>query len=165
MSSGVATGSTTVTVDTSRLPLIDITVSGTVTDADCRRLFATLNGICEPGARVANVVDLRQLNAFAVTAPIRQAAARAFFDGIDRRRAATICEARIVTNALARGCIVAFDWVTGSKWPCAVFPTREMAVAWVGQKVAKDAELRAASSSTVAAIYPESGAPELLKAG
>jgi hypothetical protein len=154
-----------ISVDTCRLPLVDVAFRGAISEADCHQLFAALNEVCAPGVRVANVVDLRELDAFAVTGAIRQALARAFFDGVDQRRASTICEARIVTNALTRGILVAFDWVTGSKWPCASFTTREGAMAWVREQVEKDAGVRAMSSSGVFAMSPESGDPELLRAG
>jgi hypothetical protein len=155
----------TFTVETTGLPVVDIAFHGTLTEADCVGFFATLNEVCTPGQRVATLVDYRGLDPFAMTATVRQSFARAFFDGIDGRRAATLCEARVVDNALTRGFIVAFDWVTGSKWPCASFPTREEAVAWVNEQVAKDGKVREASSSAVFSISPESGEPELRKAG
>ena len=153
-----------ISVDSSRLPLVDIAFAGAITPVDCRQLFDALNEVCAPGVRLATIVDFRELDAFAVTAPIRQALARAFFDGIDQRRASTVCEARIVTNALTRGMLVAFDWVTGAKWPCASFPTREQAVAWVSEQMEKDAGVRPMSSSGVFAMSAESAAPELREA-
>jgi hypothetical protein len=145
----------TLRVDATQLPLIEITVSGAPTAEDCVELFATLNEICESGERVATIVDLRDLNPFAMTAAVRQAAARAFFDGIDSRRARTICEARIAEHVLTRSFLKAFDWITGSKWPCAVFPTREEAVAWVNERVEMDAPMREHSSSGTFAISAE----------
>ena len=154
-----------IAVDTRQLPLVDVAVTGAITDADCQQLHDTLTEVCAPGVRVGHVVDLRALDAFAVTAQVRQALARSFFDGIDQRRAATICEARIVTNVLTHGILKAFDWVTGTKWPCASFPTREQAVAWVNEQVAMDAAVRPMSPSGMFAIPAESGELELLRAG
>ncbi len=144
-----------ITVDATELPVVEIIVEGAPTEADCLRLFERLNQICESGERVANIVDLRGLNPFALTPAVRQTAARAFFDGIDQRRARTICEARITTNALTRSFLKAFDWITGSKWPCAVFPTREEAVAWVNERVETDSPMREHSSSGTFAISAE----------
>ncbi len=153
-----------ISVDTRRLPLVAVAFEGAITEAECHQLFASLNEVCAPGVRVANVVDFRELDALAVTAAVRQALARAFFDGIDQRRASTICEARVVTNVLTRGILVAFDWVTGAKWPCASFTTREQAVAWVNDQVENDAQVRGMSSSGLFAISAESREPELRQA-
>ena len=145
----------TLRVDATQIPVIEISVHGAPTEADCVELFARLNEICESGERVATLVDLREMNPFAMTASVRQAAARAFFDGIDSRRARTICEARIAEHFLTRSFLKAFDWITGSKWPCAVFPTREQAVAWVNERVEKDSPMREHSSSGTFAIVAE----------
>jgi hypothetical protein len=154
-----------ISVDPCRLPLVEVAVRGAITEDDCQHLIASLNEVCAPGVRVATVIDLRELDAFAVTASIRQALARAFFDGIDQRLASTICEARIVTNVLTRGILVGFDWITGAKWPCASFTTRDQAVAWVNEQVEKDSQVRPMSSSGVFSMSAESGAPELRQAG
>ena len=159
-----------ITVDTKELPLVRVAFAGAPAEDDAARYYATLNEVSARRPRVAHLVDFRALDPFAMTAAARQALARAFFDGIDGRRAVTVCEARIVDDALTRGIIVAFDWVTGAKWPCASFPTEAEAVAWVNGQMAEDAQVSKARKPTssgvfaISAMPAESHAPEERKA-
>ncbi len=124
--------------DTTRFPLVVIELPVSPTIEAHRALFDQCNALAARGERYGYVVDMRKTNPFAISASSRQEAARMASEKIDVRRAATICEARVIEHPLMRGITVAFDWAVGHHWPTATFATLAQAEEWVTSKIRAD---------------------------
>lgn len=133
-----AGSSSAVRFDTTRFPLVGIELPVSVTVEDQRSLFDQCVALAARGERYGYVVDMRKTNPFAISASARQEAARLAGEKIDLRRAATICEARVIEHPLMRGIAVAFDWAVGHHWPTATFATVAQAEEWVMAKIRAD---------------------------
>jgi hypothetical protein len=127
---------TRVDVDESRAPLIVVTYPPAVTEQEFRDLFARYVELSRRLPRVAYLIDFRHFNPLFVSPRQRQEAAQLFAENRHTLTHATVCEARVVASPVARGILTAFDWLTGSKWPCRNFETFAEAERWIAEQLA-----------------------------
>lgn len=124
------------TIESRRLPLIDVTyhrtnVQGHLLD-DYREAFEEYARLASQGAPVAYLLDMREFDPLQIDAKSRQQAALIFHDYAGRLRPTSVAEARVITSAITRGVVTAFDWLTNAnKWPCRQFATPPEAEAWL----------------------------------
>lgn len=122
-------------IDESGAPVIRVTFPDVVTLPAYERLFDEYMRLCDLYPRVAWLIDMRTFNPVTAPAPIRKAAADVFARSRDRLVQSTVCEARVVESAGVRGVLMAFDWLTGSKWPVRNVATVKDAEVWVAEQL------------------------------
>jgi hypothetical protein len=123
------------TFDLSQVPLIIVDYPDTVGMGDYYALFARYRELCAQHQRVAWLVDFRRFNPLGGTPELRKQAAECFAESRDAIMRSTVCEARVVDNLAARSVLIAFDWLTGTKWPTKNFSTREAAERWCREQL------------------------------
>jgi hypothetical protein len=119
-------------VDETRWPLVVVTFPPAFTAekyGELHQKYAAMSR--RPGARIGYLIDMRQFNPVMAPAAMRKAAADTFAANRAVLMKATVCEARVVTDAVTCGVLTAFDWLTGKKWPCANFTSVEEAERWI----------------------------------
>jgi hypothetical protein len=129
-------------IDESRWPLVVVTFPASTTAQQYRDLFKQYVALSQRGDRIGYVIDMRSFNPIMAPAALRKVAAETFAQCRHHLVKATVCEARVVDNALTSGVLTAFDWLTGQKWPCANFTSMDEGHRWVG------ARMRAAGLAT-----------------
>ena len=100
--------------------------------------------------RLAYLIDMRRFDPLRAPASKRRHAAEVFKANVHKLRHVTVCEARVVSSELTRGVLTAFDWLTGTKWPCATFTSRENAERWVERRVGSASPIAGAPARRVA---------------
>lgn len=128
-------GMATFTFDLSQTPLIVAEYPDDVGVGDYYALFARYRELCAQHHRIAWVVDFRRFNPLKATPEMRKMAAECFAESRDALMRSTVCEARVVDNLTARSVLIAFDWLTGTKWPTKNFSTREAAERWCREQL------------------------------
>jgi hypothetical protein len=118
-------------IHTKRWPIIDVVYGPRACEDDLDRAFAEYARLSSTGERVGYLVDMREFNPVFGPAKVRRYASEVFRRHIEVLRPVTACEARVVSNAMTSGILTAFDWLTGTKWPCATFVKMESADEWV----------------------------------
>lgn len=122
-------------LDDSAAPIVRVTYPEHVTTGGYERLFDDYVALCARHPRIAWLVDMRDFNPLMVSAPVRKTAAEVF----ERARApllrSTVCEARVVSSTAMRGVLMAFDWVTGSKWPVKNVDSVGAAEVWIARQL------------------------------
>jgi hypothetical protein len=113
------------------MPIVEVAYPEQFADDEFHAYLAQLCALAEAHRPIAYIIDLRQFDPLGAPAKRRQLAAAAFNQCAPKLMATTVCEARIVTDRLTRGIVTAFDWFTGTKWPCATFVSELEANAWV----------------------------------
>ncbi|MEO0321352.1 MAG: hypothetical protein AAF447_00205 [Myxococcota bacterium] len=128
---------TRVLLDESVLPVLLVTYPEDGDEEDLTALFAAYRRIAAAHPRVAYLVDMRRLNPREQTAAKRRHAGRLYAEHADALAVSAVCEARLVSNSLVRGIVVAFDWIKGDqRWPCRTFTDPEAARAWIDEQLA-----------------------------
>jgi len=122
-------------IDDTAAPLIVVSYPDHVTVEDYHGLFERYRALCGVHARIAWLVDFRRFNPLSGTAELRKAAAACFAASKDVLLKSTVCEARIVENTAARGVLIGFDWLTGTKWPTRNFGKRDSAERWCHEQL------------------------------
>lgn len=120
-----------IVVSHARLPIVDVTYPPNVSVETFRESFceyAKLAGLKRP---LGYLLDMRRFNPLFAPAAVRKSAAEVFHEFAPVLKPVSVCEARVVTSELTRGIITAFDWLSGTKWPCATFTDLEKAHQWV----------------------------------
>lgn len=123
--------------DTSQMPLVVVEYPDNVAVGDYYALFARYRELCALHQRIAWVVDFRRFNPLTATPEMRKKAAECFAASRDVLQRSTVCEARVVDNLTARGVLIGFDWLTGTKWPTKNFGTREAAERWCREQLTR----------------------------
>ncbi len=118
---------------TDRLPIIDVEFPDHFEDQEYRQLFERYIELSATHPRVAYLHDLRKLDPLRAPAKRRRLAAEVFRTNVTRFRNLPVCEARLVSSELTRGVLTAFDWLTGTRWPCATFTSIPDAERWLDQ--------------------------------
>ncbi len=124
-------------VDTREWPIVAVRYPKEPTPDGYLALFKHYAELAQRGDSIAWLVDMRDFNPVTAPASLRKGASLVFDEYRDVLTAATLCEARVMTSALARGVVTAFDWLTGNKWPCVNFANLDEARAWVEERCAK----------------------------
>lgn len=122
-------------VDAREYPLIRVHFPHTPTEAGYRALFAHYAELCERGKGIGWLIDFREFDPVFASPAIRAAAAAVFKQYRGILLAATHCEGRVASNAVSRGILTAFDWLTGPKWECKNFAELSDAEAWVRSRL------------------------------
>ncbi|APR87735.1 hypothetical protein A7982_13084 [Minicystis rosea] len=117
--------------DESQRPIIVVTFPHTITAETCRGLYDRLVALSRRGTKIGYLCDLRKFNPLTSNAALRKLAADTFLEKRHLLARVTVCEARVIEGAISRGFITAYDWMTGTKWPCANFGTMHEAERWV----------------------------------
>ena len=130
-----STDLTTFRIDESDAPVIRVIFPDVVTLPAYERLFDEYMRLCDLHWRVGWLIDMRTFNPVMAPAPIRKAAADVFARSRDKLLQSTVCEARVVGSAGVRGVLMAFDWLTGSKWPVKNVATVKDAELWIGEQL------------------------------
>ena len=100
-------------------------------------LFGAYRRLAAENARVAYLIDMRRMDPTRQSAKQRRRAGELYAEHADALARSTVCEARLVSNALVRGILVAFDWIKGDhRWPCRNFTDPEAARAWIDEQLA-----------------------------
>lgn len=126
-------------LDTDHLPLVLVRFPASPTPEQVHGLFDRYAQLSRREARLAYLIDFRELNPIFAPADIRKAASDAFERHRDTLMRATIAEARIVPNAILRAGLSAFDAISSHKWPCANFGAAPEALTWLEARIAEDA--------------------------
>ena len=119
-----------------RLPIVEVVYPAAFVTSEYRELFERYAQLSLEHRRLAYLVDLRGFKPLNASAAHRKIGADIFNEFAPVLVPATVCEARIVTDQLTRGIVTAFDWLTGSKWPCRTFTSPSEAEAWVREQLA-----------------------------
>lgn len=122
-------------IDESTAPVIRVIFPDVVTLPAYEKLFDEYMRLCDLYPRVGWLIDMRSFNPVTAPAPIRKAAADVFARGRAKLLQSTVCEARVVESAAVRGVLMAFDWLTGSKWPVKNVATVKDAEAWIAEQL------------------------------
>lgn len=137
-----------VMVDDSAYPLVRVVFPSEVSTDDYDRLFERYGELCKRSGRIAYHIDMTRFNPVTAPATTRRHAAATF----QRYRAellrTTICEGRLFYNPLVSGIVTAFDWLTGTKWPCQNFTSAVAIDTWIAEQLAADAKRVAAKTIT-----------------
>jgi hypothetical protein len=128
-----------IVVDASRVPLIVVTYPDACTLEDYEQLFERYAALAKQHKRLAWLIDFSRHNPVTAPAALRQGAARIFEQHRATLTRVSVCESRIVQNPLARGVLIAFDWLTPNKWPCGNFASRAEAEAFCQKHLAREA--------------------------
>lgn len=123
------------TFDVSALPLIVVGYPDNVTVDDYYGLFEEYRALCAVHPRIAWLIDFRRFNPLSGTVELRKAAAACFAASKDVLLKSTVCEARLVESTAARGVLIGFDWLTGTKWPTRNFGKRDSAERWCNEQL------------------------------
>jgi uncharacterized protein YbbC (DUF1343 family) len=123
-------------VRTHRLPIVGVEFPSFFDEAQYRELFARYRSLSLEHGRIAYIIDMRKFNPLKASAALRKQAAEVFNENVSHLVTATVCEARIVSDQLTRGVVTAFDWLTGTKWPCRTFTSPSEAEDWVQKQLA-----------------------------
>ena len=118
-------------IDESRWPLVVVTYPPLVTLEKYRALFKQYVDLSRRGTKIGYLIDMRRFNPLLASASQRKLAAATFTEHREELVRATICEGRVVASSFTSGVLTAFDWLTGQKWPCANFTTKDEAEPWV----------------------------------
>jgi hypothetical protein len=118
-----------------KLPIIHVEFPAFFEGEEYAQLFERYVQLSEQHPRVAYLIDMRRFDPLRAPADKRRLAAAIFKANVHRLRAVTVCEARVVGNELTRGIITAFDWLTGTKWPCATFTAVDEAERWIDRRL------------------------------
>jgi hypothetical protein len=123
--------------DLSQAPLIVVEYPEDVEVTYYRTLFSRYRELCAIHPRIAWIVDTHLTNPLRATPEMRRMAAACFAESRDVLMRSTVCEARIVPNIATRSVVIAFDALTGTKWPTKNFGTRDAAERWCREQMAK----------------------------
>jgi hypothetical protein len=124
------------TIETRRLPVIDVAYSPPGSDAamlqDFREAFEEYARIARRGAPVAYLLDMRNFDLLQSSAAVRKEASNIFHEYRSLLLPVSVAEARVITSPMTRCVVTAFDWLTGAnKWPCQQFRTPDDAETWL----------------------------------
>jgi len=122
-------------IDESQRPIIVVTFPAMVSPEAYKELFRQYVSISNRGEKVGYVIDMRRFNPIAAPAAMRRLAAETFAAARPHLVKVTVCEARVVSSAITRGVLTAFDWLTGSKWPCRNSTSMSDADRWVREQM------------------------------
>lgn len=127
-------------MDTTRFPLVVITLPPVVTtaniDAHCARLDRELFSL----GRYAVVVDARRVDEGSFRAPMRKYAGETYAQHDVKFRRYCISESYVISSAMQRGLLTAIRWLQAAPWPTANFGTMEEAEAWSRKHIDADAK-------------------------
>jgi hypothetical protein len=131
----------TISVDSDRrFPIVDVRIVGAVSAQDITGLLATCQEIARGrNKRMAVLVDMRRYDALTSDAAARSRTAAIYRKAVPALSGSVVCEARVVSSAIARYIITALDWLTGTPWPTASFTAPDEAEQWVKRQLAEDA--------------------------
>ena len=124
-------------IDVSRLPLVVIDYPDEFTIDDYRAVFLRYRALSLAHPRIAWLVDFRGFNPLLASPELRKAAAVCFAESKDVLMKVSVCEARVVDSVAARGVLIGFDWLTGTKWPTKNFGRFEAAERWCLEELAR----------------------------
>ncbi|HEY1098550.1 MAG TPA: hypothetical protein VGF99_06465 [Myxococcota bacterium] len=124
-------------LDLSGLPVVVVGYPDRVSVDEYRALFTRYRDLCREHSRIAWLIDFRRYNPVLVTPDVRRAAADCFAEFKEDLLRSTVCEARVVDSVAARGVLIGFDWLTGTKWPTKNFGRRESAERWCADMLAR----------------------------
>jgi hypothetical protein len=116
--------------DMSQAPMIVVEYPDSFLIEDYYTLFARYRDLCAQHERIAWVIDFRRFNPVTAPPEFRKQAAACFAESREVLIRSTVCEARVVDNLAARSVLIAFDWLTGTKWPTKNVGHREAAERW-----------------------------------
>ena len=114
-------------------------IPGAFSPEDTAAIVADYRELSRRRQRMGVLVDMRSYDAAASTAPARKRSAAIFQEATGALRPTMVCEARVVSGAVLRYVLTAFDWMTGTPWPRANFSTTAEAEEWVRRHLADDA--------------------------
>lgn len=121
--------------DLSQVPLIVVEYPDTIDETYYRALFSRYRELCGMYDRIAWLIDFRRYNPIGATTAMKKKAAECFAESRDVLLRSTVCEARVVDNIAARAVAIAFDTLTGTKWPTKNFGTRDAAERWAREQL------------------------------
>ena len=125
------------TLDESMLPILVVVYPKDPTLEMVDVLFDNYRRLARENDQLAYLLDMRFLDMSSAGASARRHAAELHARYRRELARSSVCEARVVSSALMRGVLIAFDWIKGEGlWPCETFATREEAIAWIHQKLA-----------------------------
>jgi hypothetical protein len=122
-------------IDLSQAPLIVVEYPDVVDETYFRALFGRYRELCGQYNRIAWLIDFRHYNPIGAPPAVRKKAADCFAESRDVLLRSTVCEARVVNNIATRAVAIAFDTLTGTKWPTKNFGTREAAERWCREQL------------------------------
>jgi hypothetical protein len=118
-----------------KLPIIHVEFPPCFEEREYEQLFERYVALSALHTRVAYLIDMRRFDPLCAPASKRRHAVAVFRANVHRLRAVTVCEARVVSSELTRGILTAFDWLTGTKWPCASFTSADDAQRWIDRRI------------------------------
>ena len=121
--------------DTSRLPIIVVTLPARLTLDVVHRAFDRFAELGTKHSRIAWVNDCRSLDAFSAPPVIRKAIALRYQKNRPKIARSTVCECRVFSSSVAYGFSTAIDWLTSSDWPRANFMDMVTAEKWADEKL------------------------------
>jgi hypothetical protein len=116
-------------VDTSRFPIVVMTVSGRVTPADLQHMMDRYDALLAEGERYFNVV-IQEAGADGFDAVQRKQIADWQRSREARVKEVNVGSAIVLTSALMRGALTALEWLAPPPTPQRSFSTREEAMEW-----------------------------------
>jgi hypothetical protein len=126
---------TPIVVSHARLPIVDVTYPANVSVESFRESFHEYAKLAELKRPLGYLLDMCRFNPVLAPAAVRKSAAEVFHEFAPVLTPVSVCEARVVTSELTRGILTAFDWLSGTKWPCATFTDLEKAYQWVAARL------------------------------
>jgi hypothetical protein len=125
-------------VDATRWPLFIATFpAGGVLVPDVVAFYANWQSLIEERGAHVSLIDCRAINPLLTPANIRRCAGEEVTKRAELFNRYTLAEARVVDNAVVRGLVTAFDWVTRSTLtvPTTIVATVAEAERWLAPRV------------------------------
>lgn len=116
-------------VDTSRFPIVVMTVSGRVTSSDLEHMMVRYDALLAKGERYFNVV-IQEAGADGFDAVQRKLIADWQRAQEARVKKVNVGSAIVLTSAMMRGALTALQWLAPPPTPQRSFSTREEAMEW-----------------------------------
>ncbi|MEM9188225.1 MAG: hypothetical protein AAGF12_03575 [Myxococcota bacterium] len=120
-------------VDSVEWPVVRVWVPHDASLEAFQALLDYYEELCGPVGEptVIWITDFSEFDPFFGSPTVRRAAADLFRQHRPTLEKSTLCEARIAKNPVTRGIMLAFDWLTGAKWPTGNFATEDEARTWI----------------------------------
>lgn len=100
--------------------------------------FEVYREVSRRSERVAYLLDMRRYDPIGQSAQTRRRAGELYERHAEELAKTAVCEARVVSNPVVKGVLVAFDWIKGdSLWPCRNFTDMDEARAWIAEQLEK----------------------------
>ncbi len=125
-------------IDESELPILVVRYPAAGTLEDLEAAWDVYRRVAAENDRVAYLIDMREFNPASQTAATRKRAGELHALYSAELAPSAVCEARVVSNRLVQGILVAFDWIKGDAlWPCRNFSDMTDARLWIDEQLAR----------------------------